>query len=212
PTSSVTASDANIAAFKREFKDPDNYVNRLYEDLERYAKAWERGGYYFPGASIIQTSGSGKSRAMRELAKHGVYVVYCSFMKGDASGFPRRSDIAEELLRPETSFLAYFLACGGVVDNYIKDGVEPDKVFEQTIGSLQRKFWNEVSENMKAVEQDAKKKEKEAEKARLDEVNSSKASVPPPEASVQISKKRKKPVGSAGKRSQSVQKSANKKQ
>ncbi|KAJ1549161.1 hypothetical protein HK405_008822, partial [Cladochytrium tenue] len=62
--------DDLLTAFQRQFKDPEGYLSLLKADLEEYARLCD-GAYYYPGVSIIQTSGSGKSRAVTELTKRG---------------------------------------------------------------------------------------------------------------------------------------------
>ncbi|KAJ1551960.1 hypothetical protein HK405_013249, partial [Cladochytrium tenue] len=106
-------------------------------------------------------------------------------MKADASGFPRRSAIADELLKPETSFLAYFLTCGNVVDKSIERGVQPDEFYQYT---LRGELWEDVLRDMKTFEQDAKEREKNGVKTRLVKITqvASKRPARPPKESGQI--------------------------
>ncbi|KAJ3336557.1 hypothetical protein HDU83_009326, partial [Entophlyctis luteolus] len=101
------------AAFERPFEDPAKYLDAMENTIRRYASEYNPEKHYFPGASLVQTSGSGKSRAMIKMADKGLFVVYCSFMNASSSGFPRRSKIADTLLdlRQKNIFSLYFAAC-----------------------------------------------------------------------------------------------------
>ncbi|KAI9316581.1 hypothetical protein DFJ73DRAFT_929305 [Zopfochytrium polystomum] len=103
-------------AFSRTFADPDEYLEILRRQLLQYAEEYSD-LFYFPGVSIVQTSGSGKSRAITELSK-SFYVVYCSFMRKDSSGYPQRSYIADELYNGNSDFATYFKACYEMIGRY----------------------------------------------------------------------------------------------
>ncbi|KAI9356586.1 hypothetical protein DFJ73DRAFT_958317 [Zopfochytrium polystomum] len=106
-------------AFHQDFLDPHGYIPRLRKDLEESAKGWRTKSYYYPGVTLVQRSGSGKSRAVAQLAsriskdKDGLQVVYCSFMQPGSTGYPNRSKIADKLVlcQDESEFKYYFAAC-----------------------------------------------------------------------------------------------------
>ncbi|KAI9356592.1 hypothetical protein DFJ73DRAFT_758632, partial [Zopfochytrium polystomum] len=75
-------------AFQREFTDPLHYLISFRKELEKAASGW-KDKYYYPVAQLAIPI----SKKMP-----GLFVVYCSFMAKDASGFPGRSKIADRLL------------------------------------------------------------------------------------------------------------------
>ncbi|KAI9316917.1 hypothetical protein DFJ73DRAFT_786760 [Zopfochytrium polystomum] len=108
-------------AFSRTFADPDEYLEILRRQL---------------------LHGSGKSRAIAELSK-SFYVVYCSFMRKDSSGYPQRSYIADELYKGNSDFATYFKACyemigrnrfaAGFFQQQIREGTTFYQDLEQTM-------------------------------------------------------------------------------
>ena len=98
------STDVRAAAFKGSYCDPNHLGTYLYGKITKYTKAWDPNEYYFPGVAIIQTTGSGKTKSVTELAKYGVYVIYCSFLKVGSTGFPHRSLIASFLLSNQDSY------------------------------------------------------------------------------------------------------------
>ncbi|KAJ1542873.1 hypothetical protein HK405_009672, partial [Cladochytrium tenue] len=140
-------------AFVRSFDDPDGYLAVLKSDLEEYAG--DCGAqHYFPGVAIIQASGSGKSRAVMELTKQGLYVVYCSFMPAGWSGFPRRSTIANSLLDPFGNFETYFMACYDCYVEYKYEGKSAAEFLESHTGRNQDDFWELIKSKMKSYKGD----------------------------------------------------------
>ncbi|KAI9325467.1 hypothetical protein DFJ73DRAFT_965817 [Zopfochytrium polystomum] len=138
-------------AFQREFTDPLHYLISFRKELEKAASGW-KDKYYYPGVSLIQTSGSGKSRAVAQLAipiskkMPGLFVVYCSFMAKDASGFPGRSKIADRLLAAvdESDFMRYFAACYALIKDESTESFL-QKLIDPTSAD---KFWEKVDTEM----------------------------------------------------------------
>jgi hypothetical protein len=75
----------------------DLAFNQLYIQLTNIAQHWDSGRYLFPGTSIIQTTGAGKSRYVTRLAEKNVFVVYLNFLSPTEDGYPSRSSIADIL-------------------------------------------------------------------------------------------------------------------
>ncbi|KAI9336654.1 hypothetical protein DFJ73DRAFT_20226 [Zopfochytrium polystomum] len=124
-------------AFSRTFADPDEYLEILRRQLLQYAEEYSD-RFYFPGVSIVQTSGSGKSRAIAELSK-SFYVVYCSFMRKDSSGYPQRSYIADELYKGNSDFATYFKACYEMIGRYERQNSLSELSQEQ----IRRRFFQQ---------------------------------------------------------------------
>jgi hypothetical protein len=91
-------------------------LNHLHRKLGEFAGQWNANTFYYPGSSIIQTSGSGKSKTVCALSQLGVFVIYCSFMGQSATGYPKRSSVADILADAndttqikEEQFIKYYL-------------------------------------------------------------------------------------------------------
>src|SRR5438128_1260581 len=105
-------------AFRREYRDPLGVMTYLHQKLCAYTEAWDPDKYYFPGVAGVQTSGSGKSKSFITLSQKGVYVIYCSFLSENSTGYPKRSAIADYLTTPHLSameserrFICFICAC-----------------------------------------------------------------------------------------------------
>ncbi len=104
-------------AFNAHFKGKEDPVEVIKASLDEYVDKWQPDYDLFPGRTIIQSSGMGKSRNIIDLWKHGVFVFYCSFMSEQAQGYPGRTEVANRLLSGRTeedvkqNFIAYFAAC-----------------------------------------------------------------------------------------------------
>lgn len=82
-----------------------NAVDAFHEYLEINNKKFAHGSddgppkYYGKYCSIIQSSGTGKSRLMLELCTKGVIVLYVNLRPSDDyTGFPARDDVPAEIL------------------------------------------------------------------------------------------------------------------
>ncbi|GBE88894.1 hypothetical protein SCP_1403020 [Sparassis crispa] len=75
-------------------------VDGLYEYLRENNRKFHReGGHYGKFCSIVQSSGSGKSRTMIELGSKGVMVLYMNIRdKADKHNWPPRDDIPARIL------------------------------------------------------------------------------------------------------------------
>ncbi|KAJ3079074.1 hypothetical protein HK102_004047 [Quaeritorhiza haematococci] len=117
-----------VQAFSRKFVDKVDLIGRLHEHLLKISNSWDR---MVPYTTITQSSGYGKSRAMKELAwTRKTFVVYVCLRDTSSSGYPYRSSIADRLLeserRPEDiwiKFVSFHCACLHVLAQYI---VNPD--------------------------------------------------------------------------------------
>ena len=157
-------------AFKNTLIKPrEDYVDVFFRHLEQCASIWTPQQFYAPYTSLIQASGTGKSRLLRELAfEKDVFVVYICLRDSESRGYPKRSIIADVLTGQafsEAHYLTFLSAlfgvcskffdqqlrententCGRVFDIFISD--KDDEMFE-----LQNTFWNSVLEQMKLQE------------------------------------------------------------
>ncbi|CAG8710337.1 6407_t:CDS:2, partial [Funneliformis mosseae] len=157
-------------AFKNTLIKPrEDYVDVFFRHLEQCANIWTPQQFYAPYTSLIQASGTGKSRLLRELAfEKDVFVVYICLRDSESRGYPKRSIIADVLTGQafsEAHYITFLSAlfgvcskfldqqlrenmkntCGRVFDMFISD--KDDEMFE-----LQNTFWNNVSKQMKLQE------------------------------------------------------------
>lgn len=108
-TSNTTTVDD---AFFGDYHDPHNFIKYVLSILDNNVKRWKKQVMYANYTSVIQASGMGKSRMIKQLAESGVYIFYCC-LRLSGSGYPLTSYITEHLLSSydELHFVAYFIAC-----------------------------------------------------------------------------------------------------
>ncbi|OAV85820.1 hypothetical protein PTTG_06706, partial [Puccinia triticina 1-1 BBBD Race 1] len=79
--------------FDAEYQGHDLIVIPTLETLQLYAGRWKKDAYKAPYTSIIGPTMTGKTRLLKELAKH-VCVVYICLRKQKSTGQPPRSNLA----------------------------------------------------------------------------------------------------------------------
>ncbi|KAJ1555818.1 hypothetical protein HK405_012449 [Cladochytrium tenue] len=143
--------------FGLKLVDKEHYVSAMLNKLQGYLGEWDAkaGGYYWPGTALIQSSGTGKSRLVRELTAHGIFVVYCSFLQWESSGFPRRSpEIADYLAKTNAGddFFAYYIACAELVEDAYRRKESPREFYERQIDLKNGlRFWRLVMNRVRDI-------------------------------------------------------------
>ena len=86
-------------AFTVKYKDPQNMVENFLAYIRACSDSFSRrpGKYFSPYISLVQSSGYGKSRLLREVSRH-VRVMYVSMMDSSDSGYPRPTDDAKKAM------------------------------------------------------------------------------------------------------------------
>ncbi|KAK9729919.1 hypothetical protein K7432_018624, partial [Basidiobolus ranarum] len=74
-------------SFNQAYVDEFNLIDRLLDSLNTAANRWSNAEYMSPYTSIIQSSGYGKSRAIKQIAQR-TFVIYCCLRPEQSSGFP----------------------------------------------------------------------------------------------------------------------------
>jgi hypothetical protein len=98
------------SAFNAEYRDPHGWVNDFYEWCLEFVGSWYR-DIYSPYTTLVQSSGTGKSRFLKELAKK-MYTFYICLRKPTSSGYPYRSRICDvSRLLTEEDFRNFYIAC-----------------------------------------------------------------------------------------------------
>ncbi|KAF9244221.1 hypothetical protein BU15DRAFT_59546 [Melanogaster broomeanus] len=102
---SYTQSDALTPAMKQELARSlgtayrGSALDAFVEYLENNQRKFEQSKYYGKFCSIVQSSGTGKTRLMLELVKKDILVLYMNLRPAqDKSGFPDRDPIPAMLL------------------------------------------------------------------------------------------------------------------
>ncbi|KAG9295623.1 hypothetical protein G9A89_005316 [Geosiphon pyriformis] len=146
--SSVDAQKFNLnyamlkTAFRSTLMKPrEDYVDVFFRHLEQCAMSWTSQQFYAPYTSLVQASGTGKSRLLRELAvEKNVLVIYICLRDPESKGYPNRSDIATELTGKaysEAHYLAFLVAlfckCSGFVNTQLQFH---EKTLEKTCGRI----------------------------------------------------------------------------
>ncbi|KAF9234793.1 hypothetical protein BU15DRAFT_65422 [Melanogaster broomeanus] len=168
---SYTQSDALTPAMKQELARSlgttyrGGALDAFIEYLENNQRKFEQSKYYGKFCSIVQSSGTGKTRLMLELVKKDVLVLYMNLRPAqDKSGFPDRDPIPAMLLTEyytttedySTRCCAFFTAIFRTLRDTLSREVQNAAGDEQsavrqwnkdmsTLGSTQRhKFFTQV--------------------------------------------------------------------
>lgn len=117
-------------SFGIDFQDNEALVDSFIANfMVEFGKEWRRGSnkVFSPYCSLVQSSGCGKSRFLREVGKKAfVFFVCLRDSKSVVNTYPPRSACADYLLPPETEsikkyrYLNFFLACLGYLEQHLK--------------------------------------------------------------------------------------------
>jgi hypothetical protein len=77
--------------FGEEYRDASGLVGRFATYVGGIIDEWNDDELYSPHGAIVQSSGTGKSRLIREYARQGGLVMYCCLREGDSTGYPPRT-------------------------------------------------------------------------------------------------------------------------
>ncbi|CAI2189830.1 16587_t:CDS:2 [Funneliformis geosporum] len=78
------------------FQDPGSYVGYLHEEIQFGIK---NANAYYNYIALIQSSGYGKSRAVRELSKLNYWILLFCFRSNESSGFPLKTPKSNDFLK-----------------------------------------------------------------------------------------------------------------
>lgn len=103
PAGPSTTRKLQTTPFLKDFDDPNDGVNLVRRFFEHCSTDWHTNGQqYAPSCAIVQSSGSGKSRLMVEIAKTTPTLYICCRASGDSGYPPRTRIIVEHLLFRES--------------------------------------------------------------------------------------------------------------
>jgi hypothetical protein len=132
-------------AFSLPYKDCLNLVDRFEAFVERQMETWwSDPAIYAPYFTIVQSSGTGKSRLIQHYAESSkAIVLYICLRQEHCTGFPLTSIIASRLLQPRgnsADYIAAFLtAC---FESISEDFTPPADMFT----GPSRDFWRAIEE------------------------------------------------------------------
>ncbi|CAG8813692.1 10677_t:CDS:1, partial [Racocetra fulgida] len=140
-------------AFDRAFKDPSDLSKRFMLFINKCLRKYETTSeYYAPYTTLIQASGTGKSKLLMNFAEN-VMTVYCCLRDSKSSGYPSRSHIAKTLLdefnherKAIVTYLAYICACFQKMQEF--NGSCKKWIDEHTNNNSQEDFWKDVERRM----------------------------------------------------------------
>jgi hypothetical protein len=150
--------DRNVfeKAFEHKYEDPNKVLLRFLQHLEcECVGNWTDSEYYAAYLSLVQSSGTGKTRLLKELAiKEKVFVAYACLRTKKDSGYPTgTSKIVDRFSAPlkTMTFVFYILA----VLEYLETtpDVDPSSFFSSCQDS-NSDYWNKVC--AKVIESESK--------------------------------------------------------
>ncbi|CAG8772474.1 11839_t:CDS:1, partial [Racocetra fulgida] len=159
-------------AFSRTFQDPSNLSERFIKFIDKCLDDYETiKGYYAPYTTLVQASGTGKSKLLINVAEK-IMTVYCCLRDSKSSGYPFRSDIANILVRDFmneqeaiATYLAYICACFQKMQEFDRDFKEWMDWHTNKIS--QEKFWRDVENRMGDIKSHLMKCSKDSETTEL---------------------------------------------
>ena len=143
-------------AFDRPFRDPSDLSERFMTFIDKCSYEYDTTkDYYAPYTTLIQASGTGKSKLLKNFADSRM-TVYCCLRESKSSGYPSRSHIANILLREFenerdalVTYLAYICACCRKLEEF--NGSCQEWFDKHTNRKSQVDFWKEVEYRMTDV-------------------------------------------------------------
>ena len=90
--------------FDSHFIDDHSLRQRFHDTILRMSRKWMRSKYFAPYTVLVQSSGCGKTRMLREIGNMAPTVFIC-FRGRESTGFPLRSYIADYLGKDIYAFL-----------------------------------------------------------------------------------------------------------
>ncbi|CAG8657799.1 5598_t:CDS:1, partial [Paraglomus brasilianum] len=153
------------SAFNIPYVNNKDIVNGLIAHIDGCLHEYNRNDYYAPFTAIVQGSGVGKSRSIKEVAKE-CYCIYICLRKANSTGYPFRSKITDTLVSTElrdstedqikAHYVSFLIAAIQQASKIIMEkNMNPAKWFryhvENPDGSQMAEFWNKVRNNMKEV-------------------------------------------------------------
>lgn len=83
-------------AFDLQFQDPHGMKEDFRIYLNRKHKTWKSNNHYIPYSTIFQSSGYGKSRLIKEMAKD-IPTIYICLRDAKSTGYPLRTNVGADL-------------------------------------------------------------------------------------------------------------------
>src|SRR6266540_1682152 len=132
------------------FKQSSDLSKYFLDFITKCAQSWDPRKYYAPYFSLVQASGTGKTKLLKVIADE-VYVVYCCLRDENSSGYPPKSTIATYLLQEsdddyEGKYVAFLSAC---IDKLNDSNVKPAVWFSYQIDAKKQiEFWKDIKLRM----------------------------------------------------------------
>ncbi|KAB8219267.1 hypothetical protein BDV33DRAFT_204584 [Aspergillus novoparasiticus] len=103
-------SNAVQKAFHQKASGRRDIAAHLLALINEYYEEYDSCSYLAPYTTIVGPSGIGKSHAIQEIARKGVYVGYCSLAERRSGAYPQRSPITDFLpsLRDRSETTMFF--------------------------------------------------------------------------------------------------------
>ena len=143
-------------AFDRTFQDPSDLSKRFMDFIESCLCKYETTKeYYAPYTTLVQSSGTGKSKLLKNFAENQM-TVYCCLRDFKSNGYPSRSHIADILLREFenerkaiVTYLAYICTCFQKLQEF--NGSCKEWIDEHTNNNSQEDFWKDIEYRMAKI-------------------------------------------------------------
>ncbi|CAG8727381.1 24676_t:CDS:2 [Cetraspora pellucida] len=140
-------------AFNRTFQNPSNLSERFIQFIDKCLDNYETiNGYYVLYTTLVQASGTGKSKLLINVAEK-IMTVYCCLRDFKSSSYPFRSNIANILVsdfmnkqEAIATYLAYISTCFQKLQEFNRDFKEWRDW--HTNKNSQEKFWRDVKNRM----------------------------------------------------------------
>ena len=141
------------AAFQYKYDDSQQLVGRFHSHLETCLSGWENTKYYAPYCSLVQSSGTGKTRLLKQLAvDKKAYVAYICLRKAGDSGYPLRSPDITNVFLTARRYDVYSSYIAAVLE-YLNES--PDLSPQDYLALCENgssDYWNVIDDKMKRLD------------------------------------------------------------
>ena len=133
-------------AFDMQYSDPDDLVGHFIVQIEKHLSKWDDKVYFAPYISLVQSSGCGKSRLLKEVASKKVYVVYVNLRSQSESGFPLHLPFSDRFVKWQDQ-VEYENFLVVMLELISKTEDDPVEFFEKCLTG-EDGFWESIAEKV----------------------------------------------------------------
>ena len=134
-----------VSALNLPYADPKQISDHFVTTINSHMSKWDPAVFCAPYVSLVQSSGCGKTRLLKQVTELGVYVVYLNLRSADEGGVPPHIPFSRTFIdwRSEAKYSYYLVTMlEKIVTLRSELNCTPDAFFERC---LDASFWVDVA-------------------------------------------------------------------